>query len=181
MPIDFSKWDLLLRDQVITRLDSLMFGVLAAYGSYYYKPFLDKNKLVLFLMGILILSIQLTGDLLGLFNFGLYQCVFSFVVIAIGGMFLIPLLSELKTGDGLVYRTVTYISRISYSMYLLHNTFIRGFLLKHINYNSLSRILLLKPVLIKYFLYWIFTIIGAHILFIGIEKPFMDLRKKIRI
>ena len=176
-----NDWLSLFKFQVITRLDSLMFGVLGAYGSNYHKLFWTKNKLILFLMGVLILLTQMICDLLHLFGFGLYQCVFSFTVIAIGGVFLLPFLSELKTGSGFMFKIITQISIISYSMYLLNYSVILCFLLKYINFKPISRILLISPVFFKYLLYWIFTIIGAHLLYKCVEKPLMDLRKNIKI
>ena len=180
-PINCNHWSLLFRMQVMTRLDSLMLGVLGAYSSYYHKLFFSKNKLISFLTGILILFAHAVCDLLHLFGFGLYQCVFSFTVIGIGGLLLLPFLSELKTGSGTVYKIITHISIISYSMYLLNYTVIQCFLLKYVDCHFMARFLPLPPPLIKYLLYWFLTIIGAHILYKYVEKPFIDLRRAVKL
>ena len=175
------SWIYMFRNQVTTRLDSLMLGVLGAYCSQYHKSFFSKNKFILLFAGVLILLMQTACDLFHLVGFGLYQCVFSFTVTAIGGVFLLPFLSELRTGSGFIYKIITYISIVSYSLYLLSDYFLRCFMLKYIDYHSLSRFLPASSMFIQYLLYWVYVFIGAHILYKCIEKPFMDFRKNIRI
>ena len=94
-----NDWDLIFRKQVITRLDSLMFGVVGAYISYFHKSLWIKFKTQLFFTGILLFIAS--KFLLPHFTEidSIYFCVFSFTLISIGTLFMLPYLSELKTGN----------------------------------------------------------------------------------
>src|SRR5579859_4066675 len=50
-----ADWDLHLRKQVVTRLDSIMLGFLGAYLYYYKIPLWGKYRTVFFVLGILVL------------------------------------------------------------------------------------------------------------------------------
>ncbi len=170
-----NEWDNMFRKQVITRLDSLIWGLLGAYCYYYYKSSWIKNRKFFFVTGVFILIAQKAIELLHLNGLGVYYCVFSFSISSIGTLFLLPALSELKTGKGLLYKYITCISLISYSMYLINLSVIQIWVLKYINFN-LSEI---PMVLIKYVLYWIFTIVGSIIIFKYFERNLTKLRDKL--
>lgn len=173
-PNSIIEWDLNYRKQVLTRLDSLMFGLIGAYFSFYYKRIWTKYKRTLFVVGILILCIQKYSTYFIYLNFPIYQCVFLFTITSIGTILLIPFLSEYKRGDGRVYTTFTYISLISYSMYLLNLTPVQLYPVNFIN-KYVTHI----P-LILYLSYLMFTIIGSILLYKYFEKPMMDLRDKLK-
>jgi len=176
------EWGKIFRTQVITRLDSLMYGVLGAYFSYYYeKEWLSKKK-ILFVVGLIILIFhKVSIDLIDSDLYGnvpqLYHCVFSFSLGSIGVLLLLPLLSDLKTGGGRLYLFFTFISLISYSMYLVHHTIIIGFAIP-----SLLKFLPVIPnymiIFISYLFYWTTTIGIAFLLYKYIELPVMKLRDK---
>jgi len=174
---DYRTWLLLFSQQVVTRMDGLMIGVLGAYVSRYHKAW-GENKILLFLAGIAILLFQKIGETTHLFGFGLYTCVFSFTVVAIGVLLLLPLLSELKTGTGRLYEGLTRISLVSYSMYLLNNTVIRVFLFKLLGLYAFTGT---SMMFVRFFLHWVFTMVGAIILYKCVEKPCMDLRTRFEI
>lgn len=170
---DYSVWDLQFRKQVFTRLDSLMFGVIGAYIAYYYKTSWLKFKKELLVLGIIILLMQQFYSLF-IMNLGLYFCVFSFSVNSIGVLCLLPFLSDLKKGEGKLFNAITYISLISYSMYLLNYSFIQGWILGNINLDFLATF----GIVLKYIMYWFITITLSIILYKYFEVPMTKLRDK---
>lgn len=167
-------WDNLFRKQVITRLDSIMYGVIGAYLAYYYKKVWSKYKIILLVIGVLIFFIQKNDFLfLNSDRIGIYWTVFSFSVTSLATLLVIPFLSEFKIGKGVFYRTITFISLISYSMYLINLSVVIKYILRYLpeslkNYTYLN-----------YFCYWAITIIGSGLLYKFIELPFMKLREHI--
>lgn len=173
-------WDIHFRKQVITRLDSLMFGVLGAWLSYYYFSIWVKYKKTLFIIGSLTLIAQKTlpyfwTDLRWSHN--LYYSVFTFSIGAVATLFMIPFLGSIKKGSGRVYRAVTVISLISYSMYLInltlvHDCFITGL-----------KILFPSPDVwyfhaFYYVLSWSTTIVGSILIYKFFELPVTGFREK---
>lgn len=171
-----SQWDRAFRKQVITRLDSLMFGVIGAYLQFYWKELWQKYKLPLFAIGL----VMLFGERL-LFSFGyipvtsFYKCVLSFSVVSFGTLLLLPFFSSIKTGKGILHRWITTISLISYSMYLIHYSLINFFIMKKINLIEVSEFGFLFSVF-KYSLYWFLTIAGSILLYKYFEIPTTNLR-----
>lgn len=170
-----NDWDMLFRKQVLTRLDSLMFGVLGAYISHYYQSLWEKWKKPLFVSGIILLIGQKAIEVSGIAGWGFYACVFSFTSNSVGALFLLPFLCSIKTGKGLVYRAVTFISLISYSMYLLNLSLIQYSL---INKFRIPFLPFVPQQLVKYVLFWAMTIFFSYLLYFFYEKKMMGLRDK---
>lgn len=175
---DMRIWDLVFRKRVITRLDSLMFGVLGAYCKFYYSDFWRKfrNKIV-FVTGLLLVIMGPAWHLLlpkAVYPIFLY--VFSFTVTSIGTLMLLPFLSNVKKGSGAVYKIITTISLISYSAYLLNLTVVQGSILPRIKWLYLSDGNGL--IALRYVCYWLITLGFSLILFKYFEQPMMKLRDK---
>ncbi len=96
-----------------------------------------------------------------------------------------PYLSELKTGEGTVYKTITYISLISYSLYLLNYSLIKDIIVRNgivkplMHFNITQNEILLAS--LGYFFYWLLVILGAILMYKYIELPFMKLRNCFKI
>ncbi|MGV9002176.1 MAG: acyltransferase family protein [Candidatus Saccharimonadaceae bacterium] len=175
-----SQWDILFRKQVITRLDSLMFGVLGAYIAYYHKSLWVKYKKKLFAIGIFlllathVLSLYIaSGSHIAQIGYGVYLTVFSFTLTAFGIFLLLPLLSEYKSGKGKVFKAVTTVSISSYSIYLIHLSLIQPFVIALFG-AELTRF----ESIVRYVFYWILTIICSILLYKYFEKPTTGLREK---
>lgn len=176
---DINDWDLILRKQVVTRLDSLMFGVIGAYLNYFYKNLWIKFRLQLFLIGV-VLFIIYKFILSSLPIHGIYFCVFSFTLISIATLFLLPYLNELKTGKGFLYKPITYISLISYSMYLLNLSIVEIWILGNIPWKNFTD----NPDIIaisKYACYWVLVIGLSILIYKYFEKPMTSIRERYRI
>ena len=171
----FEDWDAIFRRQVLTRLDSLMFGLIGAYILYYHKQTWVKHKNLLFISGIILFLVIKYLDRYHMRSFGLYQCVFSFSVASFATLILLPFLSELKSGRGVVYKSFTYISLISYSIYLLHFSVIQKWIIDKVDLSGLPAYARIGT---KYFLYWLLTILISILMFKFFERPVMKLREK---
>lgn len=177
--IENISWDLTFRKQVSTRLDSLMFGVIGAFISINYNKLWNKFKTPLFLIGIIIF-VSLKYNLFGLDKFGFFHCVFSFSLISLATLFLIPFLASIKTGKGILYKSLTYISLISYSMYLINLTVVQLWILGNIDWSSLSDFSGYLYLSVRYIMYWVLTIVISIIIYKFFEIPIMNLRDKVK-
>ena len=171
----FEEWDGLFRRQVLTRLDSLMFGLIGAYMFFYHKAIWVKYKVQLFVLGIVLFLAIKYMDRFHMKSFGLYQCVFSFSLASFATLSLLPFLSELKSGNGVVYKSFTYISLISYSMYLLHFSVIQKWIINNLDFAALPAYVRIGT---RYLLYWALTILISILMFKYFERPVMKLRER---
>jgi len=170
-------WDKTFRKQVFTRLDSLMFGVIGAYIFYNYKAFWQRYKKLLLVVGIALFLIS-RYNFFGFHPWGFYSCVFSFTTVSVATLFLLPYLSGLKNGKGFVYKFLTYISLISYSMYLINLILVQKWLLGSINWEPVEQFNGYLFLLSRYFLYWVFTVGISILLYKYFEIPVMNLRDR---
>jgi peptidoglycan/LPS O-acetylase OafA/YrhL len=157
---------------VVTRLDAIMYGVLGAWLGFYFKSAFYRHRILLFVLGLLTLfsSNALMTD------FFLTRLHHSLAPIA--ALCLLPALSSLKNGEGRVYRVVTFISLISYSMYLTNHMIVqRGVMPVISRWLELSPQAAQSHALLAYLLFWTFTILAAYSLYRLVEKPFMELRR----
>lgn len=172
--------DLILRKQVVTRLDSLIWGVLGAAIHYYYGNLWRWRPRLTFAAGIAILTIHnllfTYREALGL-TLNLYYCVFSFSLVAVGALLILPLLSGIQRGEGRIYRWVTVVSITSFSMYLIHLNLVQ-FILVPASVKLLPFQLGVVPLaLLKLALYWTYTILGSILLYKYFEMPTTALRR----
>jgi len=174
-----NDWDLIFVKQVITRLDSLMFGVVGAYISYFHKSLWIKFKTQLLVIGVLLF--MASKFLLPHFTAidGIYFCVFSFTLISTGTLFMLPYLSELRTGNGLLYKPITYISLISYSMYLLNLSIVQRWIIRNIPWEQITDNGYIK-VVANYSIYWLLVIGLSILIYKYFEIPMTSLRERFK-
>ena len=170
-----SDWDLNIRKEVLTRLDSNMYGVVGAFMFYYYNKLWKKYKNILLGSGIaIIICHRYFLDIL-FEGYGIYKCVFSFSLVSLGVLFTLPFLNDLKKGTGIIYKVFTFISIISYSLYLVNYSIFNGYAVRLLNICSFTGNTLLAA---QYIWYWLFSFIAAYLLYRLFEKPMMELREK---
>lgn len=163
-------YDVGRRKLVTTRLDSIAYGLLAAWIYYFYRSFWNSSKYVSFLIGVA--SIALFKNVFNSPHTTFYRQVIYFALSPFSAMLLLPLAENLKMPKGIFSKIVTHISKISYSMYLINLALVAEVFRDNFgpfngNYGLLS-----------YFLYWFIVITASSILYKYFEKPFMDLRDK---
>lgn len=172
-------WDAFLKKEVVTRLDSLMFGVIGAYINYYFSSLWSKRTVLLLVIGIvLIIAHKISFVLVDHVSLGygsLYHGVFSFHVISIGTLLTLPFLSQYKTGKGIHYKTITHISLISYSMYLINLSLIKFIIMPIWFHPNLASPFNLW---IQFAVFWLLTIAISTLMYKYFEIPAMKLRER---
>lgn len=176
-----SEWDITFRKQVFTRLDSLMFGLICAFIHFYYKNSWLKYKNKSLIIGLLIFAIF---KLLDLFNYispvGFYHCVLSFAVTSIATSFVLPYLSDIRSGKGILYQKLTKISLISYSMYLINLSVVQFSIVNKIHWESHFENNIIVAIL-KYATFWTLTLFFSIIIYKYYEVPVTKLREVVKV
>jgi len=164
-----------IRMVVITRLDSIMYGCLAAYFSYYKSLFWNRKNFLFYSGIVLLLAILLTP---GSFRHG-YGITVYFTLLPICIFLLLPKLSSINSGSGFLYKTVTFISIVSYSLYLVNLSIVREFLMpKIIAYTGLANNNSYLLIGLKCILFLVISISLAYLLYKLYEKPMTKMRER---
>lgn len=176
-PNSMDYWNINLKAVVLYRIDAIYYGVLAAYISLVFNEHWKKFTSFYFFFGIvLFLAIHWWIASAGLDT---YQSPFFFNVlylplcsISIGCS--LPFFSRLKRASPLLLRPITFISLVSYSMYLLHYSIILQLLNYFVDTEEIS-----TPGKWAFAIgYLAITILLAYILYRIYEKPMMDIRDR---
>ena len=171
------EWNVSLKSVMIYRLDAIFMGVLCAWISLNYSSFWTKIKLPSFMIGGLIMMFMYFG--MGYLRIlpETFPFVWNVVYLPLASLsiaFFMPFLSQLETSNIFIKRPIEFISKISYSIYLLHySVLLQLFMLIFDKENAtllhlhcITAIYLTTTVIISYLLYRFY------------EKPMMDLRDK---
>lgn len=169
--VSIHEWDINLRKQVITRLDSMMYGVAAAYVSLYHREkWLSSPRALCGLgMGLVLFDRVMISD-------PTYRNFFGMSVISIGVLCLLPLLSEWERPVDRFSRAVEFVSATSYAMYLLNLSVVQTFVLGA--YQRKFTGFATEPIVL-YFLYWAITVGGAYLMYEYFERHMTALRDKL--
>jgi len=178
---DWLSWDYQIRKEVITRLDSLMYGCLGAYLFYYHKSAFFRNKTIFFWIGIVLL--YLPGFLFCAIPPGTWNMTFTsyfyLTMGSLGTLAILPKLASVRSGSGPVYKAINFISAISYSMYLINMSVVQFHIIPR-TIRALGIAYEGKLVIFTFYgLYWILTIGCSWMLYRFFEKPMTDLRDRI--
>jgi peptidoglycan/LPS O-acetylase OafA/YrhL len=174
--ISIHNWDLYFRKQVISRIDSIMYGIVVAWLYYYYRAYCMKYKKHFMILGLTILIVSKALSMLGVTGIGRYFHVFWFIETSVATGMVLPFLANLKQGSGMVYKGLTILSLTSYSIYLLHHSLVLQWIVKPLPLASWLGNELLAS-LIGYALYWIITIGLATLQYKYFEIPMSKLRE----
>ena len=154
------------REKVLLRLDSLAVGLIGSYIKKYYSEFWMKNKLLLLIAGILLFS--LSNYLIDRDN--TYRFVYSFFINSISILLFFPFFEQMKIQSTLLSKMITFISSISYSLYLLHFDLILWPILEYIPINSILACIL------SFVLYLLLSFIISYINYQYFEIKMTNLR-----
>lgn len=183
--IGVMDWDLNFNKIIILRLDSLMYGIIGAYISTFRNIFWKKIKMFGLIISLLIVLFLIIYSSLNIEK-KMFETIYHFNLESISVLFALPFFSDLKSlKSKRITNIFTYISLISYSMYLINLTLIRGIVLPAIlNIFGLSYGMnhfqngMLD--LLQFFLYWFLTIFISYYIYIFIEFPFMNFRNRLK-
>ncbi len=174
---NYDDWDLFFRKQVATRLDSLMFGILAAYIQFYHSVLWHKYKNIFLYLGlILFFAINFIQPKITSVN-GFYNTVLSFSITSIATSLLLPFLSNMKGGKSIFHKTITYVSLISYSLYLLNLSIVNIWIINNIPWQKLSNNQIFN-LICKNLSYWIILVSLSILLYKYFEIPMTKLRDR---
>jgi peptidoglycan/LPS O-acetylase OafA/YrhL len=176
--ISLDQWNLSLKSVVIYRLDSIYIGVLASWLYNKYSNNWEKLKYTSMILGVLLFFFLFFGlGKLGLLieTHHYFWNVLYLPLTSICVALFLPLLSLWKTEITTIQRPIEFVSKISYSIYLLHYSLILYLMKEFIDTTSLSSINLYLFTA----LYLTIVFILSALLYQFYEKPMMDIRDKI--
>ena len=170
---DINSWDKNIRKVVAFRLDALLYGVIAAWVFKTKKSFAITYRKYLLLLGAILVLIayfvfykKFSADFNNVFFSSLSSLGFALTLF------------YFKTWQGpknkSILNAITFLSVISYSLYLIHYTF----LFRVLNNFIIARTLMNASVLL--FVYLLFAIVLASLFHYYFEKPFLKLKEKMK-
>lgn len=168
-------WNENLKAVTLFRLDTIFYGFLGAYLAYKFNRFWEDFKWVMAIGGALaLLLINLGVPYFGWFisEQPLFWNVLYLPLNSLAIFMFLPLLSGWKSAPKFILKPVTYISVLSYAMYLLHYSVVLQLLKYFIPTDELS--LLDKGVYIVAYL--LLTCFASLVLYLLYERPLMNLR-----
>lgn len=169
------QWSKLLRKVVIYRIDSIYYGFLGAFISYYYTQFWKKYKWLSFILGTVLflgLHIYIYKNQLEPNSFSSFFNIWYLALVSISILLTFPVFSTWKKGS-LFSKSITKISLWSYSIYLVNYSIVLLSIQQLINISLLNTF---EKIGILIF-FWIFTFILSALLFKYFEKPILNYRE----
>jgi peptidoglycan/LPS O-acetylase OafA/YrhL len=170
-------FDEMIRKVVVFRLDSIVYGVLASFIAFRYPAFWFKTRRIFLIMGFFaVLLLYLNNDLLN------PASPFYFINESLIILCFIPYLSQWRSVRWrLLEQSVTFISKVSYSMYLIHRTVIIMISVPILKfYLQKFELEFLNTSLFVSIYYWSVTLFGSYLLYKYFELPMTGLRDKIK-
>lgn len=171
------EWNLNLKSVLIYRIDAILMGVLFAWISLNFSEFWKNSKIIFACIGFGILFFLMFGILplnLTIEQNPFFWNVLYLPITSIAFAFLLPFFSEWKTYASAVLYPIELISKISYSIYLLHYSIILQLLKVFMDTSQMST----TERHFFTFIYIIITFLLSYILYSFYEKPIMNWRDK---
>ena len=167
------------RRVVIMRMDNLMYGVIGAYISYYYLNFWTQYRKASLILGIILILIwKFYSERYSIQSF--YYSNIYYPLLCTSIFLMLPFMSSYRVKkNNTLTHAVTYISLISYSLYLIHYSLIKKLFIDVILADCFDGSV--SSVIIKNAFYWSTSLIGALLIYKYFEIPTMKLRDKIKL
>ena len=180
---DYAAFNSGVRTIVIYRLDAVIYGVFIAYAMRFHRNFLFRNRnrlLFISTVGVLIFSfiiwyVSMKTTLQSRFDGFriLFDCFYMSIIPLLFSLSLPRAFFTIDIKSKLLTNLFTFVSRISYSMYLIHYE-VYLFIFKRLETNhSIS----FFSLCLCYILYWAIVIILSAVNYRFIEKPTLELRE----
>lgn len=168
--MDYFYWDVWIRKVVISRMDCIFVGVLAAWFKFYHTSFWQKYALSFTGFGLMIYilnSFFIPVDVQTIYTQIFYLST-SALAIALG----FPCIERISIKSKKIQKPILVISTLSYAMYLTNLLIIQIMDVQFPNW-------LINFATLKYALFYIITFIASYLLYILYEKPMYLLGKKL--
>jgi len=174
---NLDEWNVSLKSVMIYRLDAIFMGVLCAWFSVNYSKKWAKFKFSSAMFGGLIMIFMYFG--MGYLHIlpETYPFVWNVVYLPLASLsiaFFVPFFSQLETSTSAIKKPIVFISKTSYSIYLLHYSVILQLFMLFFDKKNMT---LLQLHLITA-LYLATTIVLSYVFYRFYEKPIMDFRDK---
>lgn len=174
---DMATWNTQVKSLAVFRIDAILVGFLVAWGHYYYAQTIKKYSVYLLIIALHLFFLQFAVlNVLGVeimtspLYFIVFYFTFSSVTIALG----LPFFVNWESAPGIFKKPVEFVSKVSYSVYLLHYSVITVLMKQFFDVAEFSSLQLLFY--ISGFLLIVF--LSSFLLYRYFEKPMMDLRDK---
>jgi peptidoglycan/LPS O-acetylase OafA/YrhL len=175
--LDLKLWSFNIRSVVVYRTDSVLIGVLFGYFYQNYdKEMIEKRNMFL-LGGISIFMLIISCILVFKFrldNAGWFWNILCLPMVSLAICLFVPFLLNLQKPSESIGNAIGFICKISYSVYLLHYSFIL-FLLK--NFIDTSNYTIWQLNIFTLF-YLLITVGLSYLMYAYFEKPINDYRTK---
>lgn len=172
------QWNLGLKSIVIFRLDAIYIGVLFSWLHFTFQTFWIKYKMFLALVGLtllLFLTVGIASFGMSLQSFPFFWNVLYLPLNSIAIALFLPVLSQWTVLNiSWLEKPIVHISKISYSIYLLHY----GVILQLMKYYFTTETLSITTLHAYALLYLTITFIASSLLYRYYEKPIMDFSAK---
>ncbi len=170
-------WNVNLKAITVYRIDAIYYGVLASYLAMINPKKWQNWRWISFFTGAFIfgvLNFIIPTQRVFIETHPFFWNVLYLPINSIAIAFCLPLLGSIKSAPRFILIPITYISLISYSMYLLHYSIVLQLLKHFIPSEGLAKF----DVFVYISVYIISTILLSYFLYRVFEKPMMDLRDK---
>ncbi len=172
---DMRHWNVNVKGMVIYRIDAIYYGVLGAYISIVFPSFWRRIRFVLFPLGVfLLLGLIFLIPMNRIFidAYPAFWNVWYFEIKSMALLCTLPLLSHWKSTASLVLKPVTYISMVSYAMYLLHYSIVMQLMKFFMPTEDFAGLDIAVFILV----YLLLTLLLSDLLYRFYERPMTDLR-----
>lgn len=174
---NITQWNYALKSVVIYRIDAIIYGVLARWIYINYLEGCKKNKFYLAFIGFLGLFVLFFGQSFFVHSDADHVAFYTLFLLPLNSMSVccfFPFLYEFKLKNSIIKKTITYISVISYSVYLLHY----GVVLQLMKFYFPTDKYGMNELHIYTIAFLLITFSSSSLLYFFYEKPITDLREK---
>ena len=173
-------WNSNLKAVLIYRIDAIYYGVFAAYISIVKPSIWKRSKYVAFLMSMVILCLLNVVVPLKSIFIETHPIFWNFWYLLINSLAIVlalPLLSQWQKAPKIISKPITFISLISYAMYLLHYSIILQLMKNNWATDNLPKF----DIGIYILTYLSITILVAYLVYRLFERPMTNLRDTSKI
>lgn len=171
------SWQYKLREVALIRLDSIYYGFVAVFLSRRFSKEWVQSKYITAIVGLtgVLLLMAFTGPILEQ-NTNNFKNTIFFSLLSISIGLILPYLSEMRNAPiKALAAPITFISIISYSMYLINGGILSWQMKMYFEDGKDMSTLQLTGI---YALYWILCLGLSALIFVLYEKPFTSLRER---
>jgi peptidoglycan/LPS O-acetylase OafA/YrhL len=171
--LDLYTWNIWFYKIVLLRLDTIMFGFLAAFVRHYYASFWDRCKNICLFLFIAGMAVTIALPYFWIAH-NLWFKTFFLTQTGIIMMLWLPKLDSMKTATGFWRWFITYLSNLTFALFLLNRTPILKSMMQLFPAKTLPM------AIVEFIAYFIILFTSATLMHKYLERPIIDLRKKIK-